>query len=134
MDRKYLVIFLGGTHACDSGSNRKPGHALEELIDKHMPKTKEFMRRMEISLDCLELARVDSTNLSPLHALNTANCVVDKWAEYDGVAVVLGSDTTHYAAPYISFAIQNPDKPIAVTGSMDSALSYGSDFDRNFSG
>jgi len=61
---------------------------------------------------------IGSTNATPKDWQRLAQAVNDYYADYDGIVVTHGTDTLAYGAAALSFALQNVEKPIIVTGAQ----------------
>ncbi|MBQ8209020.1 MAG: asparaginase [Clostridia bacterium] len=111
--KKILLIATGGTIASGMTENGlSPQIDAEELLS-FLPEYAEIC-----DVDCIQPFSVDSTNITPGHWLKIANVIEKKYTAYDGFVVTHGTDTLAYTAAALSCLIENPEKPIVLTGSQ----------------
>ncbi|MCR2032411.1 asparaginase [Anaerofustis stercorihominis] len=111
--KKILLIATGGTIASIKTKNgMKPNTSAEELIS-YIPEIKDIC-----GVDYIQLFNVDSTNIQPEHWIKIAKCIKEKYEEYDGFIITHGTDTMAYTSSAVSYLIQNPKKPVILTGSQ----------------
>ncbi len=111
--KRILLIATGGTIACKrSDAGLKPLISSEELLS-HVPSAREFCEA-----DALQLFNLDSTNIQPKHWLAMAAAIEERYDDYDGFVICHGTDTMAYTAAALSYLIQNPSKPIVITGAQ----------------
>lgn len=111
--KHILFIATGGTIASMKSENGLyPQISPEELLS-FVPKVKEFCK-----VSTLMLLNLDSTNIEPKHWKIMAECIRDRYDEYDGFVLAHGTDTMAYTAAALSYMIQNTRKPIVITGSQ----------------
>lgn len=111
--KHILLIATGGTIASKrSDSGLKPLMSSEELLS-YVPSAKEFCRT-----DAIQLFNIDSTNIQPKHWLAIAAAIEEHYDQYDGFVICHGTDTMAYSAAALSYLIQNPRKPIVITGAQ----------------
>lgn len=121
--RKILVIGTGGTISCEErGNGLEPAAPISELL-------KDINVPCEISTE--QLFTLDSTNMTPRHWEKLAARIREAYGEFDGFVITHGTDTLGYAAAALSCLIQNPRKPIVLTGSMKPMSAALSDAPRN---
>ncbi len=115
--KKLLLILTGGTIASvETDEGLKPGISLDEL-QEWISKIVDFCH-----VDLLQLFNVDSTNIQPEYWLMIENAVEKNFEQYDGFVIAHGTDTMAYTAAALSYLIQNPQKPIVLTGSQKPLL------------
>jgi len=61
---------------------------------------------------------IDSSNMHPIHWVEIAEIIRDKYEESDGFVILHGSDTMSYTASALSFMLENLTKPVIFTGSQ----------------
>ncbi len=126
MRKRILLIGTGGTIACEiTKDGLKPEFSAEELIG-FMPQLKDIC-----DIDCVCLFNLDSTNITPAHWCGIANQIRKNYADYDGFVITHGTDTLAYTAAALSYLIQNPGKPVVITGSQRPVGFDGSDAKTN---
>ena len=110
---KILMLFTGGTIA-----SMKTERGLEPVLNAQqilscLPDIDE-----NIILDSAEICKLDSTNMDYHYWLKLAGTIEENYEKYDGFVICHGTDTMAYTAAALSYLIQNPDKPIILTGSQ----------------
>ena len=111
--KKILMLGTGGTIACKrSDSGLKPLLTSDELLS-YVPDTAGFCQT-----DSLQIFNIDSTNMQPKHWLSIAKTIENHYKSYDGFVICHGTDTMAYTAAALSYLIQNPEKPIVITGAQ----------------
>ena len=113
--KKVLLLATGGTIAAaetDEGMN--PQLTPEDLI-AFVPEVAELCQ-----IDCKTILNVDSTNIQPEDWQLMARECYAALPDYDGIVISHGTDTLSYSASALSFMLQNPGKPIVLTGSQKS--------------
>ncbi|MBP3633411.1 MAG: asparaginase [Oscillospiraceae bacterium] len=124
--KKILIIATGGTIASrQTAEGLVPGVSSQALRDS-VPEAGEFC-----TLDAIQLLNIDSTNIQPEHWLMMVQTVEKHFADYDGFVITHGTDTMAYTAAALSYLIQNPGKPIVLTGSQKPLLSPITDAKKN---
>ena len=111
--KKILMLTTGGTIA-SAATDRGLAPALhaDELL-KGLEDLRESCR-----IDTLEVCSLDSTNMTWEHWLRLLAAVETHYEQYDGFVICHGTDTMAYTAGALSYLIQNPGKPIVITGSQ----------------
>jgi len=124
--KKLLFIATGGTIASsDCGNGLSPSMGAGRLLEGiDLPKT-------GVQINTICPFSLDSTNMTPRHWAQLAVLLRDSWREYDGFVVSHGTDTMAYGAAALFCLVQNPDKPIILTGSQLPMGSVGGDAERN---
>lgn len=111
--KNILVIATGGTIASKQGAaGLKPQITSDELLG-YVPDARRFCE-----VQTVQVLNIDSTNMLPEHWLLIARTIENSYGEYDGFVVCHGTDTMAYTAAALSYLIQNPDKPIVITGAQ----------------
>ena len=126
MKKKILLIGTGGTIACEiTKDGLKPEFNADELIE-FMPRLKDIC-----NIDCICLFNIDSTSITPAHWCQIAESIRKNYADYDGFVITHGTDTMAYTAAALSYLVQNPGKPVILTGSQRPIGFDGSDAKAN---
>lgn len=122
--KKILFIATGGTIAsAPTDSGLMPELSAGTLLSGiDLP---------EVEVHSIQPFSLDSTNLAPEHWVQLAAVIRDGWQEYDGFVIAHGTDTMAYGAAALCCLIQNPSKPVILTGSQLPMNSDGSDAPRN---
>lgn len=109
--KKLFLIATGGTIASqENGEGLEPSISPEEMLS--------YVSVNNCSVDCVELIKIDSTNVTPSHWLKIGECIRTNYDNYDGFVITHGTDTLSYTAAALSYLIQNSKKPIVITGSQ----------------
>ena len=121
--RKILVLGTGGTISCKgSPDGLTPAVPAAELVGNI---------ELPVEIFAEQLFELDSTNMTPRHWETAVKYIRERYDEFDGFVVTHGTDTMGYAAASLSCLIQNPRKPIVLTGSMLPMSENGSDAPKN---
>jgi len=128
-NRKILAISLGGTFFQEpnvEGSLIPTKRTLGELFDAKLKNLGSF-----VSLDYMELANLDSTDMNHEIRSELARVIAKNIKKYDGLVILHGTDTLAYTAASLSFMLIGIEKDIMFTGAQKPGFD-SSDFDRNF--
>ncbi|HCS11701.1 MAG TPA: L-asparaginase 1, partial [Clostridiales bacterium] len=74
--------------------------------------------RKYCDVDAIQLLNIDSTNIQPEHWVMMTETIEENYDKYDGFVISHGTDTLAYTSAALSYLIQNPYKPIVVTGAQ----------------
>jgi len=111
--KKLLMIATGGTIASINTKNGlAPELGSEELIS-FVPEIRQYCH-----VDTIQLINIDSTNIQPEHWVMMTEAIEENYHKYDGFVISHGTDTLAYTSAALSYLIQNPNKPIVVTGAQ----------------
>ena len=111
--KKILLLTTGGTIASvKSPDGLVPGLSSAQLRE-HLPQIGD-----DIEIDIKELYHIDSTDMSAKQWLGIVRAVRENYDAYDGFVIAHGTDTMAYTAAVLSYLIQDPDKPIVLTGAQ----------------
>lgn len=124
---QILLISTGGTIAStDKGEGLSPSLKGQELLS--------FITiPSDVHVDVFPLSNVDSTNVTPQLWERICLLIKDNWDKYSGFVVTHGTDTMAYTAAALYFMIENPNKPIIITGSQLPLGHRGGDGEKNLS-
>lgn len=111
--RRILILFTGGTIASVKTQEGLEPVLNAEQILSHLPDIPEY-----IALDSRQICNLDSTNMDYRIWLQLVAAIEENYEQYDGFVICHGTDTMAYTAAALSYLIQNPDKPIILTGSQ----------------
>lgn len=113
MKKKILLIATGGTIASKkTDEGLAPGITSEELME-YVPEIKDFCQ-----VDTVQILNIDSTNIQPEYWTLITETIEEAYDKYDGFVISHGTDTMAYTSAALSYLIQNPDKPIILTGAQ----------------
>lgn len=111
--KHILLILTGGTIASvDTDQGLRPGISAGDLRES-LPSIADFCE-----IEILPLLNVDSTNIQPEHWQMIVHAVEENFDRFDGFVITHGTDTMAYTAAALSYMIQNPHKPVVITGSQ----------------
>ena len=111
--KRILLLTTGGTIASVKTENGlAPGTSGEEILS-YIPEAKKYCR-----MEVCQIFSLDSTNLQPEHWLKIAGKIRESYEKFDGFVITHGTDTMAYTAAALSYLIQNPEKPVILTGAQ----------------
>lgn len=111
--KKILMIGTGGTIAsAQSEKGLKPALRPDDVIS-YIPDVEKICE-----LETIQIANIDSTNMSPKYWQMLACCIKGYYDEYDGFVISHGTDTLAYTAAALSYMIRESRKPIVITGAQ----------------
>lgn len=122
--KNILFITTGGTIASSKGEEGlEPVLTSEDLLS-YLGKSDDA------NIECLDLLRLDSSNMQPEEWRLIAETIASKVNAYDGIVLTHGTDTMAYTASALSFMLRNLPIPVVLTGSqlpLEHPLSDGFD-------
>lgn len=134
--KRILIIFTGGTIAgsiaksyvtqavkSDSGSFLSIVNTSLSIIKKNWG--------IEIETVIKELFNIDSSNVLPENWKILADKVAESYDEFDAFIILHGTNTMGYTCAALSFALENINKPVIVTGAQVPLGYLGSDATTN---
>ncbi|MDO4323850.1 MAG: asparaginase [Lachnospiraceae bacterium] len=111
--KNILMISTGGTLASSHSENGlAPGLHGSDILDRIAGLTASFCVEEE------ELFMMDSSNIQPEEWAQLAQRIYERRLDYDGIVVIHGTDTLAYTASAVSYALQNIEVPVVLTGSQ----------------
>lgn len=111
--RRILMISTGGTLASAHGEQGlTPELRGDDILHKIASLTDGF------TIDVEELFMLDSSNMQPEEWSALAQRVYECRMDYDGIVIIHGTDTLAYTASALSFALQQIEIPVVLTGSQ----------------
>ncbi len=124
--KKILLIATGGTIASGmTEDGLSPQITADELLS-FVPEYAEICH-----IECVQPFSIDSTNVTPDCWLEIVSVIEKNYSLYDGFLITHGTDTLAYTAAAISCLIENPKKPIVLTGSQRPISEKGTDAKKN---
>lgn len=111
--KKVLLLATGGTISSRGGGD---GMVPQEAPPELLGTLKEFEKYYHITYKVI--LNLDSSNIQSEEWQLIARSVYSALPEYDGIVITHGTDTMAYTASMLSFMLQNPNKPIVLTGSQ----------------
>lgn len=110
---RILMLSTGGTLASShSDHGLAPGLHGSDILARISGLTDGFEVVEE------ELVMLDSSNMQPEEWTLIAQRIYDSRKDYDGIVVIHGTDTLAYTASALSFALQQIEIPVVLTGSQ----------------
>jgi len=123
---KILLLMTGGTITSkDNGSGLVPSSQPDDII-RYVPEVTNFC-----DVHSMQILNIDSSNIQPEDWLLISRTIREHYDSFDGFVVTHGTDTMAYSASALSYLIQNPSKPIVLTGSQKPIHQEDSDARRN---
>ena len=121
-----LIIHTGGTLGMDLSGEPGDESTFKDTLKSHAP------RIFEVANIAVEiLYNKDSSNMTPGDWAALATALDAHMDNYDAFIVIHGTDTMAFTASALSFMLQNPKKPIILTGSQRPLMDARSDAPRN---
>lgn len=121
---RVLLLHTGGTLGM-RGTPLEPDTYAAALTDT----VPELLQIAELDIEII--CNLDSSDLGPLHWTELATRIAAARANYDGFVIVHGTDTMAYTAGALSFALQNLDRPVVLTGAQRPLIAHRTDARRN---
>src|SRR5665213_929174 len=121
--KKLLILTTGGTivgNVASKGSDDPRHTDQDELaaILKPTSATLSGMWGVSFELSTYQIADVDSSDITPQHWTELADRILAEYDHYDGFIVTHGTNTMGYTCAALSFALDNLNKPVVVTGAQ----------------
>lgn len=121
--KRVLIIFTGGTVA---GNVAKSNVSQEVKSDPNtflnvVGSAIDVIKKnweIEIETNIVELFNVDSSNISSQNWTSLVEKVAETYDEYDAFVILHGTNTMGYTAAALSFALENINKPVILTGAQ----------------
>ncbi|HHV41835.1 MAG TPA: asparaginase [Clostridiaceae bacterium] len=124
--KKVLLLATGGTIASDhTAEGLSPQFRPEDLLAA-VPGVK-----LSCEVESKKILDLDSTNMQPEEWQLIAHECYQALPYYDGIVISHGTDTLAYTSSALSFLLQNPGKPIVLTGSQRSIIDPEGDARKN---
>lgn len=122
-NKRILVIFTGGTVAgnvakSDVSQNVKSDpNSFMAILNSSVDVIKKNWN-IEINPQIVELFNVDSSDIQPENWTNIIEKIQSEYDNYDAFVVLHGTNTMGYTAAALSFALENINKPVILTGAQ----------------
>ena len=98
MKKRILIINTGGTLSSVNGENGlMPGMKSRDMLDE----LRMVSRNLELETE--DFCSVDSANIFPEDWARLAELIAKRSRDYQGIAVIHGTDTLAYTASMLSF-------------------------------
>lgn len=131
-NKRVLVIFTGGTVAGNvaksnvSQNIKSDPDSFMTILDNSVEIIKKNWN-IEITPSIIELFNVDSSNIKPENWTAIAGKIQEQYDDFDSFVVLHGTNTMGYTASALSFALENINKPVVLTGAQVPLGYLGSD-------
>lgn len=130
--KKILVLHTGGTiGSIETPDGKTPAKSgdFSNLIFEH----RKFKDNPSLpAFDIIELEPlISSTRATPSDWKRLSEAIYEQYTKYDGFVISHGTDTLSYSSSALSFAFQNIDKPIIVTGAQKPFFEKENDAENN---
>lgn len=122
-NKRILVIFTGGTVAgnvakSDVSQNVKSDpNSFMTILNSSVEVIKKNWN-IEINPQIVELFNVDSSDIQPKNWTTIIEKIQSEYDNYDAFVVLHGTNTMGYTAAALSFALENINKPVILTGAQ----------------
>lgn len=112
---KIAILYMGGSIGMVMNQKTKRIEPMESLsvIHRAIP---ELQR--EVALQFYSVSNVGSSEVTPDHWVEIAHKIESIYDQFDGFVVIHGTNTMSYTAAALSFALQNLQKPVILTGAL----------------
>ncbi|CAL4323816.1 asparaginase [Buchnera aphidicola] len=115
--KKIYIIYTGGTigmKRSDKGYIPASGYLQKQIL-----KIQKFYRKEVPNFKIKEyFPLIDSSNIRPKLWRKICKDIKKNYIKYDGFIILHGTDTMAYTASALSFALENLQKPVIITGSQ----------------
>jgi L-asparaginase len=134
--KRILIIFTGGTIAgnvaqSDINQNVKSDpNSFMAIVEQSVEIVKHNWN-IEIKPKVIELFNVDSSNITPENWSKLAETIQETYDQFDAYIILHGTNTMGYTCAALSFALENINKPVIVTGAQVPLGYLGSDASTN---
>ena len=134
--KRVLIIFTGGTIAGNvaeskvSTSVKSNPNSFIAIVQDSVAMLKKNWS-IEVKPDIIELFNVDSSNILPENWSTLAEKIQEVYDQYDAFIILHGTNTMGYTCAALSFALENINKPVIVTGAQVPLGYLGSDATTN---
>jgi L-asparaginase len=136
MQKNILILFTGGTIAGNvavteaNEDMKSDSHSFSKIVENAITIIKKTWGT-DIGYDVKELFNIDSSNVLPEHWAKITNTIQKEYENYDAFIVMHGTNTMGYTSSALSFALDNIDKPVVLTGAQVPLGYLGSDATTN---
>lgn len=134
--KRVLIIFTGGTIAGNvakskvATSVKSDPNSFMSIVNNSVDMLKKNWS-IEVKPDIIELFNVDSSNILPENWSTLAEKIQETYDRYDAFIILHGTNTMGYTCAALSFALENINKPVIVTGAQVPLGYLGSDATTN---
>jgi L-asparaginase len=121
--KRILVIFTGGTVVGNvakskvSQNTKSDPNSFMAILENSVNIIKKNWH-IEITPSILEIFNVDSSNTQPENWTRIAEEIQNKYDDFDSFIILHGTNTMGYTAAALTFALENLNKPVILTGAQ----------------
>ncbi len=121
--KRILVIFTGGTVAGNIAESKVAQNIKSDpnsflgVLENSIDIVKKNWH-IEINSSISELLNIDSSNMQPENWTKIVEEIQIKYDEFDAFIILHGTNTMGYTAAALTFALENLNKPIILTGAQ----------------
>jgi L-asparaginase len=130
--KRILIITTGGTIAgnvSDNGVSQKTNHNADsfmEILDNSISVLRQNWN-VDVETEIKDLFNIDSSDILPENWSSIAQAIQDDYDNFDAFLVMHGTNTMGYTCAALSFALENINKPVILTGAQVPLGYLGSD-------
>lgn len=134
--KRILIIFTGGTIAGNVAESKAVASVKSDpnSFMSIVQNSVDIVKRnwsIEIKPEIVELFNVDSSNILPENWSTLAQKIHESYDQYDAFIILHGTNTMGYTCAALTFALENINKPVVVTGAQVPLGYLGSDATTN---
>ncbi|MBT3464676.1 asparaginase [archaeon] len=121
--KRILVIFTGGTVAGNVAKSKVSQHVKSDpnsflsILNASIDIVK-LNWNTEINAKTLDLFNIDSSNMQPENWTTLVETIAKRYDEFDSFIILHGTNSMGYPAAALSFAFENINKPVILTGAQ----------------
>lgn len=121
--KRVLLILTGGTIAGNVAKsnvvhNVKSGpNSFMAILNNYVEIIKQNWK-IEINPSVVQLFNIDSSNIHPGNWTMIADKIQEKYDDFDAFIILHGTNTMGYTAAALTFALENINKPVIMTGAQ----------------
>lgn len=134
--KRVLLILTGGTIAGNVAETGAVEHITSEP-DNFLSIVNDSVRilkrnwSIEVEPKIIELFNVDSSDMQPENRSLLAETIAESYDDFDAFIILHGTNTMGYTGAALSFALENINKPVILTGAQVPLGYLGSDATTN---
>ena len=122
-NKRILVIFTGGTVAGNVAKSKVSQNVKSDpnTFMSVLSASTDIIKKnwnIEITPSIVELFNVDSSNIQPENWTAIVSKIQESYDDFDSFIVLHGTNTMGYTAAALSFALENINKPVILTGAQ----------------
>ncbi|MBI2464330.1 asparaginase [Candidatus Peregrinibacteria bacterium] len=121
--KRILVLFTGGTVAGNvaksavTQNTKSDPNSFMSILDSSIDIIKKNWN-VEINASIAEIFNIDSSNMQPENWTVIIEYIQKVYDDFDAFVVLHGTNTMGYTASALSFALENINKPVIITGAQ----------------